>query len=70
VTESGKGPISHRTGPKGDLLLDPQLPVGFGADVAANLAAAGMHLEIEVVKGRLGSGADVGSCNEDTGSGK
>jgi hypothetical protein len=62
VTESGEGQISHHTGPKGDLLLDPQLPVGFGADVAA----AGLHLEAEVVKGSLGSGAVVGSHDKDT----
>jgi hypothetical protein len=33
ATESGEGQISHRTGPESDLLLDPQLLVGFGANV-------------------------------------
>jgi hypothetical protein len=51
VTESGEGQIRHRTGPKSDLILDPQLPVGFGANVAAKVAAAGLHLETEVVEG-------------------
>jgi hypothetical protein len=52
VTESGEGQISHRTGPKGDLLpLDPRLSVGFTADVAPKVAAAGLHFELEVVQG-------------------
>jgi hypothetical protein len=66
VTESSKGQISHCTSPKSDLLLDPQLPVGFGADVAAKVAAAGLHLETEVLKDRPGSGAVVGSHDEVT----
>ena len=66
MTEGGEGQISHRTGPKSDLLLDPQLPVSFGADVAAKVAAAGLHLEAEVVEGRLGSGAVVGPYDKYT----
>jgi hypothetical protein len=50
VTESGVGQISQRTGPKSDLLLDPQLPVGFGADVAAKVAAAGLHPKLRSSK--------------------
>ncbi len=66
MTESGEGQISHRTGPESDLLVDPQLPVGFGADVAAKVAAAGLHFELKVVEGRPANGAVVGSHNQDT----
>jgi hypothetical protein len=51
VTESSKeGQISHRTGPKGKLLLEPQPPISFRADVAAKVAAAGLHLNLRLLK--------------------
>jgi hypothetical protein len=41
VTEGSECQISHHTGPKGDVLLDPQFLVGLlGADVATKVAAA------------------------------